>query len=101
MPTTPEKRVKDKITHALKRLGVYYFYPVTGGYGHSGVPDLVCCIGGRFLGIEVKAGSKVPTALQQQQLDKIAAAGGHAWLVNEDTLEDFLLWLEQTARKET
>jgi hypothetical protein len=98
MATTPEKKVKDKITQVLKRLGIYYFYPVTGGYGHSGIPDLVCCMGGRFLAIEVKAGSKAPTALQRAQLDRIAASGGLAFDVNEDTLEQFLVWLEKEAK---
>ncbi len=42
--TTPEKKVKDKVKKMLVEVGAYYFMPATGGYGRSGVPDLVACI---------------------------------------------------------
>ena len=38
---TPEAKVKKVVVAQLKQLGAYYFYPVTGGYGQSGVPDVV------------------------------------------------------------
>ena len=41
MAATPETKVKRKVADALKELGVYYFYPGTGGYGKSVVPDIV------------------------------------------------------------
>ena len=41
MADTPEKKVKKKIVAILKKHNAYYFYPVTGGYGASGVPDVV------------------------------------------------------------
>ena len=45
---TPEKKVKNQVVSILKAHGAYYFYPVTGGYGASGVPDIVGCYKGRF-----------------------------------------------------
>lgn len=88
MAQTPEAKVKKVVTRQLKALGVYYFYPVTGGYGRSGVPDIVGCYQGHFFAIEVKAGRNKPTPLQQKNLDEIAAAGGIAWVVNEDNMQD-------------
>jgi hypothetical protein len=41
MAMTPEGKVKKKIVEQLKALGCYYFFPATGGYGKSGVPDIV------------------------------------------------------------
>ena len=38
---TPEKKVKQKVAKQLKEMGAYFFYPATGGYGRSGVPDIV------------------------------------------------------------
>jgi len=38
MAQTPEKRVKDSVTKILKAHKAYYFYPVMGGYGRSGIP---------------------------------------------------------------
>lgn len=90
MAQTPEKKVKAKVVKILKELGAYYFYPVTGGYGSSGVPDIVGCYRGMFFGIECKAGSNKPTALQEKNLDDIALAGGIALVVNEDNISDVL-----------
>lgn len=83
MARTPEGKVKDAVVKILKELGAYYFYPVTGGFGRSGVPDVVACLNGRFVGIECKAGTNKPTALQQVELEKIRTAGGTALWVNE------------------
>ena len=86
---TPESKVKKRVVEILKRHGAYYFYPVTGGYGRSGVPDIVACYRGRFLGIECKAGKGTTTALQEKNLQEITANGGVAVVVNEHTVEDF------------
>lgn len=90
---TPEAKVKRRITAKLKDMGAYYFYPMTGGYGRSGVPDIVGCHRGMFFGIEVKAGKNKPTALQMKNLREIEAQGGLALVVNEDNvarIEEFL-----------
>ena len=84
MASTHEKKVKDKVKKILKDNGVYFFSPVTGGYGSSGVPDIVGCYKGRFVGIETKAGSGKPTALQDKNLAEIMEKGGVAILVNEN-----------------
>jgi Holliday junction resolvase len=88
MAATPEKLVKAKVVAQLKALGAYYFYPVTGGYGASGVPDIVACLKGRFIGIECKANGNKPTALQQMNLDKIAAQGGIALVIDETNVNE-------------
>jgi Holliday junction resolvase len=71
MTMTPEAKVKKKVVAQLKEMGAYYFYPVTGGYGASGVPDIVGCYRGMFFGIECKAGSNKPTPLQDKNLTDI------------------------------
>ncbi len=73
---TPEAKVKKKIVAVLKEHGAYYFYPVTGGFGRSGVPDIIVCHRGRFIGIECKAGKNKPTPLQEKNLQDIEVAGG-------------------------
>ena len=84
MAQTPEAKVKAKITQVLREEGVYYFFPTTGGFGRSGVPDIVCCVNGRFLGIECKAGNNKPTLLQVREIEAIRTAGGVAIVANED-----------------
>ena len=73
---TPEAKVKKKVVVILKQYGAYFFYPVTGGYGRSGVPDIIVCHKGRFIGIECKSGKNKP-ATTRTKLNAIQAAGGH------------------------
>ena len=88
MASTPEAKVKKRVVAELKAIGAYFFYPVTGGYGSSGVPDIVGCCDGKFFGIECKAGRNTVTALQQKNLQDIRAAGGIAVVVNEDNIHE-------------
>lgn len=67
----------------LKEIGAYHFYPVASGYGSAGIPDLVACIKGKFIGIECKANGGKPTALQEKNLMQIVSNGGYAFLVDE------------------
>lgn len=87
MAKTPEGKVKAKVIDILKQLGVYYFFPATFGMGRSGVPDLICCVNGLFLGIECKAGGNKPTPLQIREIEAIRRAGGRAVVVNEQNIE--------------
>jgi hypothetical protein len=98
---TPEVKVKNKVVAQLKELGAYYFYPVTGGYGSSGVPDIVGCYEGLFFGIECKAGKNKPTKLQELNLRQIDTAGGIALVVNEDNVADVAATLKERANGRT
>jgi Holliday junction resolvase len=92
MAGTPESKIKLSVVKLLRQYGVYFFFPATHGYGRSGVPDIVCCIKGKFLAIECKAGKNEPTTLQQREIMHIHQAGGMAMVVREDlTLLEFLL----------
>ena len=95
---TPEKKVKVKVVAVLKEFGAYYFYPVTGGYGASGVPDIVGCYKGRFFAVECKAGKGKTTALQDKNIAQIIACGGLAMVVNEDNIEDVRLLMGHLSR---
>lgn len=85
---TPEAKVKKKVVDVIKKYGAYYFFPATGGYGRSGVPDIVCCYRGVFIAIECKAGNNKPTPLQEAEMDKIKKAQGFVLVVNETNIAD-------------
>mgnify|MGYP006271626959 FL=1 len=80
--------MKDKVVKLLKANEVYYFFPNTHGFGRSGVPDIICCVRGKFLGIECKAGDNKPTALQEKEMQSIRDAGGKTLVVNENNISD-------------
>jgi len=86
MARTPEGRVKDAVVKILKTHSVFYFFPATFGMGSSGIPDIVACYKGVFIGIECKAGKNKPTALQLAKISAIIEAGGVAIVVNEENI---------------
>ena len=90
---TPEGKVKLRVKLLLTSINAYYFLPATHGYGSSGIPDIVACINGRFVGIECKAGKGKTTALQEKNLNAITQAGGLSVVVNEKNVDDLLMLL--------
>ena len=52
--------------------------PVNGQITVSGIPDIICCCKGRFLGLEVKLPNGKLTELQKRAIEKINRAGGIA-----------------------
>lgn len=88
MAATPEAKVKAKIKAILKAHNVYYAMPIGTGYGNSGVPDFLCCIKGKFLAIEAKAGKGTTTALQEKNLASIRESGGLTAVIYETNIAD-------------
>jgi Archaeal holliday junction resolvase (hjc) len=91
---TPEAKVKKKAKMVLDNLGAYHFSPMTGGYGNSGVPDIVACYEGFFIAVECKAQKGKPTLLQLDNLKRIDASGGFSVVVNEDSVEFLEEWIQ-------
>jgi Holliday junction resolvase len=46
-----------------------------------GVPDIICCLKGRFICFEVKRTGAKPTQLQDAQKERIIYAGGQVYIV--------------------
>lgn len=72
--------VKKLVTKLKEHYGDEAFgYKVHGSpYQMRGLPDLVYCIRGRYVGIEVKVPGQEPDELQLYRLNQIANAGGIA-----------------------
>ena len=75
-----ERDVVAVIKRYLASLGsdVFFWKEHGGPYGTSGVPDIICCYKGRFLGLEVKLPTGALTELQKRTIEKINRAGGIA-----------------------
>ena len=91
---TPEATVKKHIRNILNEKGVYYAMTIGTGYGISGVPELLVCHQGKFIGIEAKAGTNRPTTLQEDHLYRIRQTGGISLVVNETNLDELRRILE-------
>lgn len=75
-----EKMYENKIKHYLKDHGCYEVKYHGNKFSTSGTPDILACVNGYFLGIEVKAPDGKPTELQLQKIKDIRRAGGFAFV---------------------
>lgn len=92
--TTPEGRVKRKVSAYLKSLGdsCYYFMPVQMGYGASAL-DYMGAYKGKAFAIETKAHGNHPTALQMFTIQRMRNAKMAVFVVSTDEeLEDMKRW---------
>jgi Holliday junction resolvase len=92
---TPESKVKKQVKKILDDLGAYHFSPMMDGYGRSGVPDIIACYKGKFIGIECKAGDNKPTLLQLRNIEDIKRNQGLAIVINEGNMESLLALVKE------
>jgi len=74
--------IVNQIKRYLKKVPDCFFWKEHGGiYGTAGIPDIICCIGGRFVAFEVKTEKGKVTKLQEATIRKINKCGGVATVV--------------------
>lgn len=73
---TPEGKVKAQMLKLLKQRNAWVL-PTLAGTAKKGVPDVLICYGGYFIGLEIKRpkGGKI-TRIQKLNLDHITQQGG-------------------------
>lgn len=77
-----EKDIVNRIMKYLKTVPQAFCWKEHGGmYGTAGLPDIICCVKGRFVAFEVKQPSGKLTKLQEVTITKIRAAKGEAFKV--------------------
>ena len=98
-----EKDIVAAIQRYLATLGedVFFWKEHGGALGTSGIPDIICCYKGRFLGLEAKLPGGRLTALQKRALERINRAGGIARRVESvDDVKDIIAQADREAREE-
>ena len=72
-----ERDIVTAIKRYLLTLGdaVFFWKEHGGPYGCAGIPDIICCYKGRFLGLECKLPGGRLTELQKRAIEKINRAG--------------------------
>ncbi|MFI3236786.1 MAG: VRR-NUC domain-containing protein [Lachnospiraceae bacterium] len=77
-----EKNFENKIKDYLKKNNCWFIkYWGGAAFTKSGIPDILVCCKGRFMGIEVKGATGTPSDLQIYNLRQIDKAGGLAILI--------------------
>lgn len=92
-----EKRFENKIKKFLKDRGHWYVKFFANSYTRAGVPDLLACVNGQFVGIEIKAQNGKPSELQIHAVEEIRKADGYAFIIYPSAWEafkNFILSLE-------
>lgn len=76
-----EKQFECKIKRWLKERGVFCIKFFANSFTAAGIPDLICCVNGYSVWIEVKAQDGHPSELQLDKIKQIRKAGGFAYIV--------------------
>ena len=92
MKGSVEQHIQTSIIKYIKSIGGL---PIKqnqiGIYAQAGVPDIIACIKGRFVAIEVKRPGQKPTPIQEAFLESITKKGGVAfWSDNLDRVKSLL-----------
>lgn len=77
-----EKNFENRVKAYLKSKGVWYIKYWGGArFTKSGIPDLLACVNGKFVAIELKAPNGKPSELQLYTIEQIKKAGGKAFVL--------------------
>lgn len=84
-----EKSFENKIKDFLDSIGAVWYKQFGCSYTKAGTPDLLCCVNGHFVAVEVKADKGRPSPLQLYNINKIRKAGGAVYILYPKDFEEF------------
>lgn len=94
-----EAEFQKQVQEFLRRQGVWYVKYWGGGqFTKAGVPDLLCCVNGRFVGIELKTETGKVSKLQEYHITKIQESGGQAFALRPSGFEAFKKFIMEEVR---
>ena len=97
-----EKIFETKVKAFLKKEGVWHLkYWGGGGFTKSGIPDILACVNGIFVGIELKATNGRPSALQLYNIDEIRRSGGIAMVLYPNDYCKFMRLIKTLKKQQT
>ena len=84
-----EKNFENRIKKYLKDKGCWYVKYFANEFTRSGVPDILACVNGYFVAIEVKAPKGKPSDLQLWNIEQINKSGGIGIVLYPDKFDKF------------
>lgn len=84
-----EKVFENKIKTYLKSIGAYFIKTHGDRFSRVGTPDIIACVDGIFIAIEVKAATGKPSELQIHHIEEIKKAGGLGYILYPRDFEKF------------
>ena len=92
-----EKNLKTSVKAMIKRSFPQAWCYKTNDRTTSGIPDLIICMYGRFIAIELKTAKGKVSPIQDYTINAIKRAGGYAVVAR--TVADVKLLLEEIWKK--
>lgn len=95
-----EKNFENKIKKYLKEIGAWEIKYWSGKsmngkqFTKNGIPDILACVNGYFVAIEVKAQNGKPSELQIYTINEIRKSNGFAMVVYPSGWENFKKFLD-------
>lgn len=89
-----EKNFENKIKKFLELQGCWYVKYFANGMTKAGIPDILACVNGYFVGIEVKASNGKPSPLQFYHQEEIRKAGGISIILYPENYDEFKVFIE-------
>jgi len=91
-----EAQFQSKVIRFLKEQGAYVIKIWGGGkYTRAGVPDIIACVNGYFIAVELKTETGRVSKLQEFNLENIWRAGGASMVLRPAGFEDFKRFIEE------
>lgn len=90
-----EKNFENKIKRFIEAMGGWQVKYFANAYTKVGIPDILSCVNGNFIAVEVKASKGVPSPMQIHHLKQIDEAHGYAILLYPDMYEIFKKFLKK------
>lgn len=84
-----EKRFEEQIKKFLTERGWYFVKYFANRNTKSGIADILVCLNGRFVAIEVKASKGRASELQLYNRRKVREAGGISIILYPDQFDEF------------
>ena len=85
----PEKSFENKVKQFIADEGGWYVKFFANKMTKSGIPDVLACINGYFVGVEIKAQNGKPSDLQIYHCEKIRKSGGFAFILYPSGFDTF------------
>lgn len=90
-----EKTFETKVKKFLRDNGCYVIKNFGCSFTRSGLPDLVTCVNGRFIAIELKNEKGSASPLQLANIKDIQRAGGVAMVLRPQDYDKFKAFICQ------
>lgn len=97
-----EKQFENKVKKFLDEQDCWYIkYWGGAAYTKSGIPDLLVCCNGYFLGIELKGEHGNPSELQLWNIEKIRQSNGIGFVLYPNQFEEFKIFISKLKERPT